>query len=251
MVGEHEAGCLRIPSISAVEAAKSLGEGNNISVLLAGSGPSLHQAAAHASRCHPSISQVFINMFKRVLFVCGGCKLRYFFFYCCLKVIVADSEKFSYPLAEPWAKLIQLVQKKGEYSHIVAASDSFGKNVIARAAALLDVSPITDVISITGSNTFVRYITIQNLSFDVMSYYSFNLKTYLCCRPIYAGNALCTVKYSGVNPCTLTIRSTSFPVPSVEADSKVNDAPITEVDQSGFGTLLSSTVMILNLVVFL
>ncbi|CAM8890860.1 unnamed protein product [Rhodiola kirilowii] len=180
IVGEHEGGCLRVPSISAVEAAKSLGDDNPISLLLAGSGTSLHQAATHASQCHPFISQV----------------------------LVADSDKFSYPLAEPWAKLIQLVQQKGEYSHVIAASDSFGKNVLARAAALLDVSPITDVINISGSHTFVR--------------------------PIYAGNALCTVKYSGVSPCTLTIRSTSFPVPSIATDSKSNVAPIIQVDLSAF-----------------
>ncbi|KAJ0045250.1 hypothetical protein Pint_04217 [Pistacia integerrima] len=147
-------------------------------MLLAGSGPSLKEAAQHAASCHPSISQV----------------------------LVADSDKFSYPIAEPWAKLVHMVQQRDGYSHIISASGSFGKNILPRAAALLDVSPITDVIEISGSSQFVR--------------------------PIYAGNALCTVRYTGANPCMLTIRSTSFPVPPSSAASKSNEVPITQVDLS-------------------
>lgn len=70
---------------------------------------------------------------------------------------MADSDKLLHPLAEPWAKLIQLIQQKEGFSHILAASDSFGKNVIPRAAALLDVSPTTDVIEISDSRQFVRF----------------------------------------------------------------------------------------------
>lgn len=69
---------------------------------------------------------------------------------------MADSDKFKHLLAEPWAKLVHLVQQKGGYSHIVTASTSFGKNILPRAAALLDVSPVTDVIEISESKTFVR-----------------------------------------------------------------------------------------------
>ncbi|KAK4398491.1 Electron transfer flavoprotein subunit alpha, mitochondrial [Sesamum angolense] len=178
ILAEHERGAVKASSLSAVEAAKCVGEDNSISLLLAGSGPSLQEAAAHAASCHPSISQV----------------------------LLADSNKFAYPLAEAWAKLVHLVQQKGSYSHIIAGSGSFGKNILPRAAALLDVSPITDVTEISGSNLFVR--------------------------PIYAGNALSTVRYTGSGPCMLTIRSTSFPLEGTAAPSVSNAAPIDKVDLS-------------------
>ncbi|XP_071702887.1 electron transfer flavoprotein subunit alpha, mitochondrial-like [Rutidosis leptorrhynchoides] len=179
VIAEHEGGSLTTTSLSSIEAATKFD--NSLSLLLAGSGPSLQQAASKAASSHPSISQV----------------------------LVADFDKFNHHLAEPWAKLVHLVQQKGEYSHIVTASTSFGKNILPRAAALLDVSPITDVIDISESKTFVR--------------------------PIYAGNALCTIRYTGSDPCMLTIRSTSFPVGSASNDSKANAAPIHQVDLSTLG----------------
>ncbi|KAK3024287.1 hypothetical protein RJ639_043149 [Escallonia herrerae] len=181
VLAEHEGGSLKPQSFSAIKAASSLGENNHVSMLLAGSGSSLQQAAAHAASCHPSISQV----------------------------LLADSDIFIHSLAEPWAKLVHLVQQKGGYSHMVAASSSFGKNILPRAAALLDVSPITDVTGISESRLIVR--------------------------PIYAGNALCTVRYTGSVPCMLTVRPASFPVESMSADSKSNAAPVEHVDLSSFG----------------
>ncbi|GFZ06517.1 electron transfer flavoprotein alpha [Actinidia rufa] len=180
VLAEHEGGSITASSVSAVEAAKSLSEDNSVSILLAGSGTSLKEAAEHAASCHPSVSQV----------------------------LMSDSDKLSHALAEPWARLIHLVQQKGSYSHIIAASGSFGKNILPRAAALLDVSPITDVIEISGSHQFVR--------------------------PIYAGNALCTVRYTGSDPCMLTIRSTSFPVAPISDNARSDAAPIFQVDLSTF-----------------
>ncbi|GAB4851406.1 hypothetical protein Ancab_030809 [Ancistrocladus abbreviatus] len=175
---EHDAGSVKSSSVNAVVAAKSLSDDNSISMILAGSGPSVQEAAEHAASVHPSVSQV----------------------------LVADSEEFKHPLAEPWAKLVELVQRKNGYSHIVAASSSFGKNVLPRAAALLDISPITDVVEISGSHQFVR--------------------------PVYAGNALCTIRYTGDLPCMLTIRSTSFSVPP---ETRAGAASISQVDLSTFG----------------
>ncbi|KFK35889.1 hypothetical protein AALP_AA4G050000 [Arabis alpina] len=180
ILAEHENGCIKAQTVSTVVAANSLSESSSISLLLAGSGSSLQEAASQAASCHPSVSEV----------------------------LVADSDKFEYPLAETWAKLVDFVRKQREYSHILACSSSFGKNVLPRVAAILDVSPVTDVVKILGSNEFIR--------------------------PIYAGNALCTVRYTGPGPCILTIRTTSFPVTPVTADSESKKATISQIDLSDF-----------------
>ncbi|KAG7594790.1 Electron transfer flavoprotein alpha/beta-subunit N-terminal [Arabidopsis thaliana x Arabidopsis arenosa] len=180
ILAEHESGSIKPQTVSTVVAANSLGENSSISLLLAGSGSSLQEAASQAASCHPSVSEV----------------------------LVADSDKFEHPLAEPWAKLVDFVRLQGDYSHILASSSSFGKNLLPRVAALLDVSPITDVVKILGSNHFIR--------------------------PIYAGNALCTVRYTGAGPCMLTIRSTSFPVTPITENSESKKATISQIDLSNF-----------------
>lgn len=80
---------------------------------------------------------------------------------------MADSDKLMHPLAETWANLVELVHKKGGYTHILASSGSFGKNILPRAAALLDVSPVTDVIEISESCQFVRYIYYYHIIFSL------------------------------------------------------------------------------------
>ncbi|RLN41414.1 hypothetical protein C2845_PM01G25360 [Panicum miliaceum] len=188
VVAEHDGGFVKPSSLSALAAAEAIAKGNKISVLLGGFGPALHKAADHAASSHPLVSEV----------------------------LVADSETLAHPLAEPWAELLHSVQQKGGYSHVIASSTSFGKNLLPRAAALLDVSPVTDVTAIKEPRVFVR--------------------------PIYAGNALCTVKYTGEDPCMLSIRSTSFS-PATEAMSETKVAPITQVDLSFLseGTIGKST----------
>jgi electron transfer flavoprotein alpha subunit len=102
------------------------------------------------------------------------------------KVLVADGPAYAHALAEPLAAL--LVSLAPDYSHILAASTAIGKNVMPRAAALLDVQPISDIAAVIDADTFVR--------------------------PIYAGNAMATVKSSDTKKL-ITVRAASFdPVPA-------------------------------------
>ncbi|KAI4986525.1 hypothetical protein ZWY2020_019155 [Hordeum vulgare] len=178
IIAEHEGGLVKPSSLSAFAAAEAIAKVNKVSLLLGGSGPTLHKAAEHAASRHPLVNEV----------------------------LVADSDVFAHTLAEPWAELLRSVQQKGGYSHVIASSTSFGKNLLPRAAALLDVS-CRDANAICEQRVFVR--------------------------PIYAGNALCTVQYTGdgESPCMMSIRSTSFS-PATESMSETKVAPITQVDLS-------------------
>jgi electron transfer flavoprotein alpha subunit len=97
------------------------------------------------------------------------------------KVIHADDAAYAHGLAENLANLIAHVGKN--CSHVVAPASFFGKNVLPRAAALMNVGQVSDVIAIESADTFVR--------------------------PIYAGNALATVQTSD-KPVVLTVRTTAF-----------------------------------------
>jgi electron transfer flavoprotein alpha subunit len=97
------------------------------------------------------------------------------------KVLVVDGEAFAWPLAENVAPL--LASLAPSYTHVLAAATTTGKDVLPRAAALLDVAQVSDVISIISPDTFVR--------------------------PFYAGNALQTVQSSDAIKL-LTIRQTGF-----------------------------------------
>ena len=97
------------------------------------------------------------------------------------KVLVADNDLYANQLAEPMAAL--LVSLAGKYSAIVAAATTMSKNVMPRAAALLDVMQISEITKVISADTFER--------------------------PIYAGNAIQTVK-SGDALKVITVRTASF-----------------------------------------
>ena len=99
------------------------------------------------------------------------------------KVRVADAVHYDAQSAENLAALV--VANASGYSHILAPSTANGKNVVPRVAALLDVAQISDVMGIESADTFVR--------------------------PIYAGNAMATVKSSDAVK-VLTVRTTAFEV---------------------------------------
>jgi electron transfer flavoprotein alpha subunit len=97
------------------------------------------------------------------------------------KVLVADAPAYAHLLAEPTAALI--VALAGDYETIVAAATTAGKNVMPRVAALLDVMQISDVTKVVAPDTFER--------------------------PIYAGNAIQTVRSRDAKK-VITVRTAAF-----------------------------------------
>jgi electron transfer flavoprotein alpha subunit len=106
------------------------------------------------------------------------------------KVLLAESDAYAHPLAENVAAL--LVELAGDYSHVLAPSTTSGKNIMPRVAALLDVAQISDILAVEAADTFVR--------------------------PIYAGNALATVKSSDAIK-VITVRGTAFEAAAPEGGS--------------------------------
>lgn len=128
------------------------------------------------------------------------------------KVLKADDASLEHGLAENVAPVI--VELAADYSHILAPSTTFGKNVLPRAAALLDVQQISDIMDVVDADTFVR--------------------------PIYAGNAIATVKSSDAKKL-ITVRGTGFDaVASEGGNAPVEDAPV-KVD-SGLSSFVSAEV---------
>ncbi|MDF9434830.1 electron transfer flavoprotein subunit alpha/FixB family protein [Chromohalobacter israelensis] len=118
------------------------------------------------------------------------------------KVRVADAGVYAHQLAEPVSDLIAGLA--GEYSHVLAAASTQGKNVMPRVAALKDVAAISEVLAVESPDTFLR--------------------------PIYAGNAIATVQSSDALK-VLTVRTTAFD--AVEATGSATIEAVTaEVDNS-------------------
>ena len=148
VVAEHDNKTVRKATLNTVAAALKLGP--DIHILIAG-----HQAG-EAAKAASAISGIS-------------------------KVLLADAPHLREFLAENVAALIVSLAKA--YSHLLAPATSNGKNVMPRAAALLDVQQISEISAVEGADTFVR--------------------------PIYAGNALATVKSK--DPIkVITVRTTAF-----------------------------------------
>jgi len=116
------------------------------------------------------------------------------------KVLCADDAAYAHPLAENLAKLV--VGAASGFSHVLAPATTFGKNLMPRVAALLDVAQISDIIGIEDADTFQR--------------------------PIYAGNAIATVK-SADKVKIVTVRATAFD----KAKAGGNSAPVEAIAAAG------------------
>ncbi|POB00667.1 electron transfer flavoprotein subunit alpha [Chromobacterium sinusclupearum] len=147
VIAEHDNQSLKAGTLNTVTAAAKLGE---VHVLVAG-----HNAAgaADAAKSLAGVS----------------------------KVLLADAAQYAHGLAENLSSLVVGLAKA--YSHVLAPASSFGKNLLPRVAALLDVAQISEITAIESADTFVR--------------------------PIYAGNVMATVQ--SIDPIkVITVRTTAF-----------------------------------------
>ena len=159
VIAEHDHQSLKAATLNTVAAAQKIG--GDIHVLVAGAGC---QAAAQAAAQLQGVAAVK----------------------------VADVAHYQSQTAENLTALV--VANAGGYSHILAPATTFGKNLLPRVAALLDVAQISEITGVESADTFVR--------------------------PIYAGNALATVK--SADPVkVITVRTTAF-----DAVATGNSAPV-------------------------
>jgi electron transfer flavoprotein alpha subunit len=122
------------------------------------------------------------------------------------KVVLADAAVYEHRLAEPLAALI--VALAGSYDAIVAPATTNGKNVMPRVAALLDVMQISEIIKVIAPDTFER--------------------------PIYAGNAIQTVKSTDPKK-VITVRTSTFQATAEGGSASVeNAAPVADPGLSAF-----------------
>ena len=167
IIAEHNNQQLNPATLHAVSAAQNLGE---IHLLVAG-----YQAAAVAEAA------------KQIQGVA--------------KVLLADAEHYGKGLAEELAPLV--TKLAGDYQHIAATATAFGKNLLPRVAALLDVPQVSDLTEVVDAQTFVR--------------------------PIYAGNAFETVQ-SQSEKLVLTVRATAFDAAEAEGGAaevvQIEAAPV-------------------------
>ena len=180
VIAEHDNKTLNGATLNVVAAAQKIG--GDITVLVAGSGA---QAVADAAAKVAGVS----------------------------KVLLADDAAYANQLAENVAKLVAELGKG--YSHILAASTTTGKNILPRAAALLDVSMITDIIAVEGPKTFKR--------------------------PIYAGNAIATVQ-SDEAIVVATVRGTAFDPVAAEGGSAAVEA-VASTGDTGISKFVSEEIV--------
>jgi electron transfer flavoprotein alpha subunit len=118
-------------------------------------------------------------------------------------VLVAEHPALQHPLAEPYASLVvQAAQSRGA-SLVVGAASTFAKDILPRAAALLDAAMVSDVVAVQPDGA-----------------------DWIFKRVLFAGNALATVKVAGAIKC-ITVRAAAFPVAAKSAGiSPLSNVPV-------------------------
>jgi electron transfer flavoprotein alpha subunit len=162
VLAEHDHAALKEATLNTVTAARELDD--EVHVLIAGAGCA---AAAEAAAKVEGVA----------------------------KVLVADDARYEHGLAEALAPLV--VKLAPSYGAVLAPTTTSGKNVMPRAAALLDVAQISDIAEIRSADTFVR--------------------------PIYAGNAMATVQSADAIKM-VTVRTTAFAKAAAEGGSATVEA---------------------------
>jgi electron transfer flavoprotein alpha subunit len=179
VIAEHANTTLSPATLNTVAAAQAIG--GDITILVAGAGCG---AAAEAAAQVAGVS----------------------------KVLVADNAVYAHQLAENVALLVAELGKG--YTHILACSTSNGKNIAPRAAALLDVQAISDIIGVDSPDTFKR--------------------------PIYAGNVIATVKSTDAIK-VLSVRGTAFDGVAAQGGSATIEAVATATD-AGLSSFVGETL---------
>ena len=173
VIAEHDNASLKASTLHTIAAAVKCG--GDVTVLVAGSGCA---AAAQAAAAVQGVA----------------------------KVLVADAPQFADQLAENIAE--QVLAVASGFSHILAPATAFGKNILPRVAARLDVAQISDIIGVISPDTFTR--------------------------TIYAGNAIATVQSIDAVR-VITVRTTAFDAPGAGGSAAVESvAPAADAGKSSF-----------------
>lgn len=162
VIAEHDNSQIKSGTLNTVSAALKLG--SDVHLLVAGNGCA---AAADAGKQIAGVS----------------------------KVLLADAAVLAHPLAENLTPLV--VELAKQYSHVLAPATTFGKNLLPRVAALLDVAQISEITAVESADTFVR--------------------------PVYAGNVMATVQSTDAIK-VITVRTTAFEPAATAGGSAAVDA---------------------------
>lgn len=181
VIAEHDNSQIKSGTLNTVTAAQKLG--SDVHLLVAGAGCA---AAADAAKQIAGVS----------------------------KVLLADAAALAHPLAENLTPLVVDLAK--QYSHVLAPATTFGKNLLPRVAALLDVAQISEITAVESADTFVR--------------------------PVYAGNVMATVQSSDAIK-VITVRTTAFEAAAVAGGAAAVEA-VSGAADAGLSSFVSQELTV-------